>query len=364
MTRPFVAQVPAAFLSIKTQFDNLGDALINRELCRLVAGRAETYVDFSRAPRAFEQSMQVTGLANLTILRNLGFLRLLAKIAGMRLKGRACFLFLNPGGLGGRSKPFKSRASAAVYNVVLGCLQLVGVKICHVGISFDAMDRPERRLAKWRRRLLHSFTVRDRLSYSYLEQIGMPADAIVPDLSFNLYHSPATAPRSGRDAISFSFRFDGKAANQQILHSVRGAMLQLGTNYEYIFVVQVARDLKGMSELHAACSELGMRTQLLVCHDDIEALSSYYLDCVAIYSNRLHSLLLAAHAGASPYALVARGKQPKIEGMFNDLGLGDRLCFIDAEGTSLPAITPVPTERFVEEYGRLQKYFDDLMEMA
>jgi len=358
MSEPSTSAV-VAFLSIKTQFDNLGDALINRELCRLVADRAETYVDFSRAPQAFRRSMQVEGYRNLSILQRWGFVRLLLKMLSMRLSGRRCYFFLNPGGLGGKRKPLKSLASALAYNVVLGLLAACGVRICQTGISYDAMGAPERFVASWRRRLLYSFTVRDHLSAAYLNSIGMSVDEIVPDLSFSLYRQDVSVTDT-RPAIAFSFRFDGKSHDQQIERAVRRVMKHQGPGYDYLFVIQVARDKAGMIRLQKACAGEG-RTRLVFCCHDIDELSQCYAGCAGIYSNRLHALLLAAHAGTSPYGLVSRGRQPKIESLFNDLGMADRLYFIDEPHVDLSPIPSFDYHRFSIENQILQSYFNKLL---
>lgn len=346
-----------SFMSIKTQFDNLGDALINRELCRLAARRTLTYVDFSRAPHSFESSMRVNGQRNVVCLRKHGFARLMQLMLRHRLKGDKCVFFLNPGGLGGRRKSHKSLLAASLYNVILSLLCLAGVRICHVGMSFDAMDLPERIVAGWRRRLLYSFAVRDRISERYVRSIGMPADEVVPDLSFNLYQDPAP-PVISRGAIAFSFRFDGKADEQEIHQVVERIMGSLGPTREYLFVVQVARDEPGMRRLVQALGDRRGSTRLVICNSSIDELTLLYANCIAIYSNRLHALLLAAHAGASPYALVSRGAQPKIEGIFQDLGLSERILFMDGPAQKLTPPVPFNTECMHSQYAELQRYFD------
>jgi len=354
------ATAATAFLSIKTQFDNAGDALINRELSRLVARRAKTYVDFSRAPAAFEKSMGIDELPNATSLRKHGFALLVLMILRERMHRRECFLFLNPGGLGGGRLSWKARFSALAYNMILSFLAALGVKICQVGISYERMGRIERAIAQWRRRAMFSFCVRDRLSQQYVNSIDMPSDAIVPDLSFNLYREDAI-PSQARSRIAISFRFDGKAEASRILEAVQQIAQVIGEEHEYLFIVQVARDLKGMTELQAACQVAGMRTRLIICHDDIDSLATTYSECSAIYSNRLHALLLAAHSGAAPYAVISRGSQPKIEGMFTDLGMADRILFLGEPTTSFSEPTELDRTIFHPEFTRLNEYFDRIL---
>ncbi len=360
---PLTKPRAAAFLSIKTQFDNLGDALINRELCVLAADRVRTLVDFSRSPVSFQRSMGVDQHPNVVAIRRFGYARLVASMLWYRLRGWHCYFFLNPGGLGGKKKSLKSIVSAAVYNILLGFLRMAGVRICHVGISFDPMDPPQLAIAKWRRRLLYSFAVRDQLSAEYLKTIRMPPDEIVPDLSFNLYRG-VRPKKEETGRIAFSFRFDGKTESKVIAAAVHRITDRFGAEREFVFVSQVARDEPGMRALHRSCQEAGIRSSFLPCHDSIEQLLGAYAECEAIYSNRLHALLLAAHAGAAPYALVSSGAQPKIEGMFRDLGLDDRLVFLDDVDATNREVSPLDLSLFESEHRSLHNYFDRLLQTS
>jgi polysaccharide pyruvyl transferase WcaK-like protein len=51
-----------------------------------------------------------------------------------------------------------------------------------------------------------------------------------------------------------------------------------------------------------------------------------YANVDYVFSNRLHVLLLALRAGVTPIALVRRGSNAKIRGLFSDMGLASH-CF-------------------------------------
>lgn len=358
---PRTRRVPAAFLSIKTQFDNIGDALINRELCRLVSDRADTWVDFSRAPVVFERAMSVANLPRVATFRSFGFVKLILEMVKQRLAGRPCYFFLNPGGLGGHQLSFKRRASASVYNTLLALLSVLGVRICLIGISVDPVYGFDLAIMKIRRNLLHAFAVRDSLTSRYVESVGMPADELVPDLSFNLYGSAPPDRPTASKAIAFSFRFDGKADEEAVRRHIGRILSAYGSDYEYLFVAQVNRDAPGIQRIHDDALRQGFRSRMIACTDDIGHLCAIYANCIAIYSNRLHALLAAAYSGAVPYALVAKGRQPKIEGLFRDLGLEHLLLFIDDEDAALTAATNFDRQRLIDEHYRLNAYFDTLL---
>src|SRR5690606_23766489 len=57
--------------------------------------------------------------------------------------------------------------------------------------------------------------------------------------------------------------------------------------------------------------------------ESIDLCSSIYRRCATVVSNRLHALLLAAHNGARPLALIDPQSDSKILGIFQDAGWED-----------------------------------------
>ena len=47
------------FFKIKTQYENLGDALINRELLKVIKGSGEVYIDASHVPDGFLDKINI-----------------------------------------------------------------------------------------------------------------------------------------------------------------------------------------------------------------------------------------------------------------------------------------------------------------
>ena len=86
-----------SFFSINTQFENVGDALINREMIRLAALKSKVYVDFSRCPDGFSETSCGTSNHSFSKVK-FGFLGICLKLIFKRCVREECYYFLSPGG--------------------------------------------------------------------------------------------------------------------------------------------------------------------------------------------------------------------------------------------------------------------------
>jgi len=350
-----------AFMSVKTQFDNLGDALINRELARLISAHAATTIDFSRCPDSFRQAMKLEASSNIRPLARFGYVRLLARMTTAAMAGTQCYFFLNPGGLGRRPLSRKQLRSGSLNNLLLWALRSLGVRVCLLGVSYDPLDSKSLKLTRERASLLHRLVVRDEASATYLRSVGIRVDAIMPDLSFGLYQEDGPSNKD-RPTIAFSFRFDGLGA-RQIEAFVTAVMGHFGPEYRFAFVAQVGRDVGPMRSLEAVCQEAtGFQTNFYACIDDIAKMGQYYAGCRAIFSNRLHALLLAAHASAAPVAAIDRTCDGKIIGLFDDMDLSDRIISLnDPQAVNACNLQSLDPFLMKAQYAKLSDYVEELV---
>lgn len=350
---------PLTFMSVNTQFDNVGDAIINRELAKALASRTETRVDLSRCPESFARALDLESISGIRILRRFGYARLIGAMFAARLRGRQCIFFLNPGGLGGALRARKV-VGLAVNNLLFFLLFIAGVRLALVGVSFDPMDRKERLLWGWRIAMLRTFWVRDRTSVDTLARYGISAHDIAPDLSFTL----DTAPVADRSDIAFSFRFDkGHGAAKAATYAFVAAVVAAHPERRFRFIAQVGRDVAPMTALFEHVHGwIGKRASLHVVTDDITACLTAHAGCAAIYSNRLHAALAAVHRGVAPCAVLVRGATNKFEGIFADLGISDQLHWLE-DGRSPPTHLPrtVAPDRLRAQVSLLNGKFDALL---
>lgn len=348
-----------AFLSVKTQFENVGDALIVRELVKLTSQRIDTFVDLSRCPPAFRRALGLDTLANVVCLETLGTARLIWKVILTRLTGRRPYYFLVPGGRGGEMS-MASALRAWLYNLLLALLRVIGVRVCHVGISYDRLGLRHGRILRWRSKLLYEHAVRDDITREYLETHGVRVDRVLPDLAVNIFGDHADG-KSVKDAIALSFRVDKYPDRQkEIEQSIHEIVRARGGKGRVKFVSQVRRDDEFMKLMAARIREAeGVPVEFHACHDDIMKARAAYEDCASIYSNRLHALLLATSTGAKPIAVIDGARDVKIRGAFRSLGLEDRVIELGTilEGES---VQDIDLARIIELRGELAHYFDEL----
>ncbi|QPM92548.1 polysaccharide pyruvyl transferase family protein [Pseudooceanicola algae] len=352
-----------AYFNIKTQFDNVGDALIIRELIRLASDRAMTEVYLERAPESFRRTLDIAGRPNVEVHDKGGFGALILNMLGARLRGIRCYYFLIPGGLNG-DKSVKQFASGLVSLAVIALLALVGVRICQTGFSIERIGPRHARLLRWRSKVLYCVGIRDRISQAYAEDLGIRTTHLVTDLALNLFAENPTVAPDPRGAIGFSFRTDKDPAIRDRLTGLAEevcARTAPGTRFRCI--AQVGRDLPYMSELAERLEKRHPgQVDLVDAHEDISAAIAAYEPCQALLSNRLHGLLLGLRAGASPVALVVEELDHKIRGVFESIGLGDHVCDLaSSSATDLdPLMTPLRFDGTAPA-GRLKALFDELL---
>ncbi|NBN78054.1 hypothetical protein GWI72_07220 [Microvirga tunisiensis] len=347
-------------MNIKTQFENVGDALIIRELLRQIVSRSELTVDVSRCPDVFRTSIGVAELPN-TSVQSAGFVSIALSMLRDRLRGDTPYYFLIPGGINGE-KTLKQYLVGQANTLALSVLSLIGTRVCQTGVSYEALGDRHKRLLRARLKHFHRAMVRDAISLAYAGKHGIRADGIVPDLAFCL--APMTEAGTARNRVAFSFRADKSAATRDLLASrVIDICRHVSPDADLLFVVQVARDAPFMSDLKRQVeATLGRPVGYVECYTDIDACRRLYTSCTHLFSNRLHGLLLALCSGAKPVAVIDPVLDPKIVGVFAQIGRNDLV--LDANNMSTDAMVTALQEPFEqhwdEERQQLQRFFDDL----
>lgn len=357
-------RTPVSFISIKTQFENVGDALITRELIRIVAQRGEVVADVSRCPPEFRMTLGLENIENVRVFRRLGFPRLLLRAASVRLANRRCFYFLVPGGIG-REKGYGQALRYAVYTLLLMLLRAVGVRVCHLGMSYEKLGARHMKLLRSRARALYVHAVRDEYSAALLRKSGVRVDAVVPDFAMNLPPFPMDGVIE-RNAIAVSFRTDKYPSRRGeiesfVEHLVRTNARLRDTPLCIKFVAQVRRDNRFMEEQWRKFKNVeGIRAEYYKCDHSIEMCRAVYADCENVYSNRLHALLMALSVGATPIAVIDEEEDKKVLGLFETLGLKDCISLL---GGDVPIVnrTRVNAEILVKAKQELNTFFDNLM---
>jgi len=348
---------PLALISVKTQFENVGDALIVRELLRLIAARARLVVDVSRCPGPFAGQLDLSG-EDITVIRRLGWLKIYGMTMAGRLAGARVFHFLVPGGRGGEIPPSALRRQKLLA-AIDRFIRLLGVRICQLGVSYGELGPRYAAALRSRARAMHSLAVRDTLSGLQAKRVNIPVAGIVPDLAFNIFALGDRAPvQPGR--VAFSFRTDRGSEDAGRTEIFVTRLLDSHPEWSTILLVsQVRRDDAFQRQLADAIPKREGRSVIFVpCFTITEALAAYE-GCEAVFSNRLHSLLMAASRGVAPVAVLSGAGDDKIRGIFDDLGATANLCSLTQPPTTLPPALDVKKTALWRE--RIQAHFDQLL---
>ncbi|MFT6072121.1 MAG: polysaccharide pyruvyl transferase WcaK-like protein [Alphaproteobacteria bacterium] len=323
-------QLPNAFFSIKTQFENVGDALINREMINLAAREAVVHIDISRCPPEFIHTLGISDLAETDkkIISYQKSLSLFLKMIRLRLSGQACYYFLSPGGYLGDISGL-GFVSKYINAFILLCFTLIGVHICHVGVSYERLGKNFSKLLALRSKLLHRHYIRDNTSMEYATSLGIHHNGQMPDLAFHLFDQK-NEPKENLKSICFSFRADQYPEQKQETRDfVQEVIANAPADTHYYLIAQVKRDVPIMKILQEDITKItGNAPKLHIGYDNITSCLNFYDATDLIISNRLHVLLMGGSRAGHILACVNETYNMKIKGIMETIGLGDNIIYL------------------------------------
>lgn len=310
-----------SFFFIETQWDNLGDALINRALIDLIGKHANLTLGTVFAPNAFKEMIGHDFLEKYTLDSKSNREIFLFKILLERIRGNACYLFLSPGGWIGELDGclnLRSWSHALLYHI----LAIAGVKICQVGVSYEDIGPKLGWLLRFRSPAMYKHFVRDELSMKTMRKKGVRIDGICPDLAFSEFESIVNKVTA--KGITFSFRGDQYPDQIDEIKNTIGFVLEvLPPEYPVYFVSQVKKDRPVNQEIAKwAENTYGIKSVINDGTKEIKETKSLYSRSGIVISNRLHSLLLAGSVGNKMIAAPIGENNKKIRSLFDDIGIG------------------------------------------
>ena len=318
------------FFSPRTNYDNAGDALINRELLRILRGHGVIHASRSGAPQRFIDEICLDGseIRHQTRL-GLGAAAFAAGIKARIWREQPPFMVLAPGDPSG---PID--AGLLVRSIFFALLALAGVRLVRLGVSFSRMSPARLRLEAITSRLYYFSGARDSRSLALAKRSGFANVFYFPDfaLAMQLPDRPCGAPGDVlRIAISLredNLRIERRAATVLRLEQLLAALEGEGRNFKIQFVAQVEDDRAFMKDL---CERFGERyVCTFVAEQTLPHLADMYSSVDVIISNRLHGLLFASAQGAVPLGLLIPECNQKIIGILEDLGLDDHWIDVEA----------------------------------
>ena len=306
------------FINLDTQYENVGDALINRELLRLVEPHSEQLVvRVGGTPDSFRQNLELEREGVLQVDGLAGFLW---RMVLARLRRRPVYWFLMPGGFHGECTGFY-QLQLWRHNLLIALMRLIGVRVCQIGVSYERLGPNYLRMLRFRQRLAYAHRVRDAESLAYLQANAVPCDGVSPDLSFNLFDHAPTADGPIR-TVCFSFRTDQYAGQfDDALRFAQEVRAALGDGVRYRVFAQVERDIAPGKRLAAEFG--GTELAFDAAPGDIETCLRYYDGVDLVVTNRMHVLLMGASRCGRFIAGPLGRTNRKIYGLLAFLGLSD-----------------------------------------
>ena len=329
------------FYSARTQYENLGDLVINRELLTMLRPFGRFCIDVRGVPAWYRAAIGVAPVEAETSSWSFS-LRLLGAALRRRIGGDAgqVYLILNPGGFQGGLTLFGAARLTAIV-AAFAVLRVIGVRICRFGASIGPFAPLRARLEACKTWFMYAPTARDSLSLAYATSIGMRGVRYFPDLAFAMH--PVIANTTDRELparyVVFSFREIRAAHRRTALLSWLDALCVRLREAELavVLVSQVAFDT-GFNEALAE----RYRDQVQARHlggtlSEAEILG-IYRGAACVVSNRLHVLLFALVLRVPAFAPDAN---EKIRGILADSHL-DQLLVDTAQ--LHPALGRIPPD--------------------
>lgn len=319
MSRPNINRI--FLINVKTQFENLGDALINRELIRLLSPLGTVVIGLSTAPPAFRRSLSSGLPRSVRILESSWrfYFELARALFLAKRGGPAAHLVLNPGGYTGDHSA-AGEIKSLLRVSILRALKWLGIRVLLIGVSYEDIGRRHAKSLGRLAALLDIHMVRDSGSIAFCRAEGIHAVGPIPDLAFALEGDTSLPANNGRLILSVR-RVDEK------IRDALGEVLEWAKahNLEVSLSSQVHRDAAFMEELRELYNLRGANVEL----EQIDDALRFYGRQSIVVSNRLHVLILAWRAGSIPVPILRPGKNNKIRNLFTDLGLQDLIIEVD-----------------------------------
>lgn len=321
------------FYQTKTQFSNIGDALINRCLIAELRQYGTIRANSSpQTPQHFLQSLSLNGNEVIQSGGQLGFAwNVLKKAMYAIAHGDKVYICSGLGHIYGHSN--RKMAQNLLAASLFMCYRLLGVSIVRIGFGIGPISKLLAVTESLRAVFVNHYLVRDSHSLQLCHSIGISKAKLCPDMSwlYRKYYTPqqkATNSSRGR-VINFSLRSLPNSHDNQILFESAERLLSFFLNhspsYQIIVSYQVAQDKKIAKDLF---DFLKIRHKSVAIREEqltLENAGDFYGNIDFNISNRLHSLLLGYYYEALPVALIDYDCNGKITSLFEDINMGSLL---------------------------------------
>lgn len=315
----------AVFISLRTQFENLGDCIINWLLISELAKSRQVYVLHRGSPDWLRERLQsLEGCHNF----DSAYAWCRSLISAARSPSHCIVYHFKPGHYVSNNDLRGLTKSIALFGFT-SVSKMAGWRFRRVGVSFSMPSGMARLADVYTGRQHDCYGLRDRKSLQMAKDLGIAA-VYSPDLAF-LLSSQEGSSENGCTKFGISFRRrDWIQPKGDLFKQFLDAVGNISQRckLEPVAISQVAFDeslTKTLSQ-ELRCCEICFEQS----EDAVQNLFADYGECRFVISNRLHVLIFAWSQGAIPIPLADRNADHKVIDLFQSVGLGDLTLNTDA----------------------------------
>ncbi|HDH7845987.1 TPA: polysaccharide pyruvyl transferase family protein [Raoultella ornithinolytica] len=312
----------------QTQYENLGDALISKNLLDILSTQGNVYIDDRGVP-----SNYIDIICNKSCLKHVNYNANFALLPfKLRLKGEGVTFVFKPGHFFGNTKSLGGWLRIMFLICYFSCLKVIGVEFMRTGVSIGPLKSGYKFYERFLNKISSFTGVRENKSIEYLTENGISKNIHrVKDLAFWSFNNKRSTQT--RRLIAFSFRSFGEGIDDEMVHRISDALKNVyeiykkkNVKYDFISVTQVQRDVdfngKIKDQLVKKIGEAAVNDYYYeITKESFETLISLYKDTALIFSNRLHALLFAFESGALPIAMGNEKQNFKVKFVLEDTKL-------------------------------------------
>ncbi|MBD1431816.1 polysaccharide pyruvyl transferase family protein [Sphingobacterium sp. DN00404] len=315
-----------AIFIVATQYDNVGDLLINKCLIYELSNYVDLYLDTRNVPDEFKEKL-LESTTNVFLLEDLtkysfkGIGAILFFFSNVRID----YIFKSPGpfGSGGNKNVFLKNL---FFGFIYSLFRLKKVRSYLIGNDIQTQHWLDRFWLRIFSGNIERILSRSSKNVNSLQNLGIKNVGYVPDMCFGLRTNDVRL-FAERQKIGISFRDLNSSENHLNIEESIDMMVNfwLKEGYEIIFFYQVDRDREynqRLYERYNSTEGVSFRDGCLLWND-----IDVYQNFAMLLSNRLHVILLGLVFGAIPLGVLDDNlKTKKIHEIFETIGL-DSLLF-------------------------------------
>lgn len=306
---------------VATQYDNLGDLIINKCLIDELTKHVDLYVDTQNVSEEFSKQFLSNDKVK-PLKKEYGFtfknLTLLKYIFSPQQT--FTYFFKSPGPIGYKKvKTFKDKIRRYIYNLIFETTSKKGIKSFVIGSEATFKNEYEKLgYAKFGKHF-HKHLLRSKSNVDLIKSVGINNVEYIPDLCFLLSNKVQNIESKSKVGVSFR-DLDDLKLNKDIEYSVKNFVdFYLQKGKEVVFFYQVDRDHDYTKSLFSKFKDdkrVSFREECLN-YDNI----NIYADFESVISNRLHVVLLGFINNAITFPLINDNTSTnKIKGIYSSIG--------------------------------------------